>query len=586
MKTKKFFLRMLVTFWATLFILCLVLAVFTIRQLRKTEIDNQVRELTELALAMTVEIRPYGHMDDERLSPIIMTQARISRVRVTLIEPSGKVIFDTEKDAAGLESHRYRPEIGRALAGGTGWIVRYSDTLKKRMLYVAVPIRKKAQVVGICRVSRFLDLAVYFYQQARNRLLISFILFLLFGWALSYLLLKLLFKPLEDLSLIASRAEIGKPGLLIRPSLIKTLGPLAADVSQLVGKNQELGESLKEDREIFQAFIDSTEEGWLLMNPAGKIILANQSLRRMFPEICSGSEFYWQSLRWPELNQLFDQAHGLAKPAECQLERNGRTYFCRANWLPLKQRFLMRFSDITETRELAERKKEFVANLVHELKTPLTVIKGFLETLENENLSQEGKNYLKIIQRNTERLVHLVEDLSRLSELEEKGLTLEKELVNLADIVQAVVKTYLKAAGEKGLYFKVEADPLPEIYADAFQLEQLVLNLVDNAIRYTEKGGVTVRLEEKDSGVLLSVSDTGIGIPEEHRPKIFERFYVVDKSRSRKTGGTGLGLSIVKHIVLAHQGKIDVRSAPGFGTTFSVWFPPGSVNSNSEKNQL
>jgi two-component system phosphate regulon sensor histidine kinase PhoR len=109
---------------------------------------------------------------------------------------------------------------------------------------------------------------------------------------------------------------------------------------------------------------------------------------------------------------------------------------------------------------------------------------------------------------------------------------------------------------------------------------------VDNAIRYTEKGGVTVRLEEKDSGVLLSVSDTGIGIPEEHRPKIFERFYVVDKSRSRKTGGTGLGLSIVKHIVLAHQGKIDVRSAPGFGTTFSVWFPSGSVNSNSEKNQL
>lgn len=579
MRMKKFFLRMLVASGTVIFIICSLLGIFTIRQLRTTEINNQISQLTELALAMTVEIRPYDQMDDSRLEQILTTQARISRVRVTLIDPLGKVIFDTEKKAGELESHRYRPEIDRALAGEVGWIVRYSDTLRKKMLYVAVPVRKNAQVTGVCRVSRFLDLAVHSYEQTRNRLLIGFALFILLGWGLPYLLLRKLLKPLEDLSLVVDQAAEGDTGLPVRTSLMAVLGPLVAGINRLISRNQELAESLKEDKEIFQTLIDSTEEGWLLVDPAGKIIMANQSLRRMFPEIGLGSEFYWQTLRCPELNELFERAHKSEKPIEGQFEKDGRTFSCLASWLPLRQRFLLRFSDITETKELAERKKEFVANLAHELKTPLTAIKGFLETLENENLSQEGKNYLKIIQRNTGRLVRLVEDLSRLSELEEKGPQLKKEAVNLADMVRTVVKAYFQPATEKGLYLKVEAEPIPEIYADAFQMEQLILNLVDNAIRYTEKGGVTVRLENKDNGVLLSVSDTGIGIPEEHLPRIFERFYVVDKSRSRKTGGTGLGLSIVKHIVLAHQGKIEVRSAPGFGTTFSVWLPPGSADS-------
>lgn len=146
-------------------------------------------------------------------------------------------------------------------------------------------------------------------------------------------------------------------------------------------------------------------------------------------------------------------------------------------------------------------------------------------------------------------------------------------------MVRGVVEAYQKEAGKKGLYLKVELEPLPLIAADAFQIEQLVINLVDNAIRYTEKGGVVVALKPEAGGVLLSVTDTGIGIPEEHLPRIFERFYVVDKSRSRRTGGTGLGLSIVKHIVLAHGGKIEVKSAPGFGSTFTVWLPALATDS-------
>ncbi|MGB9894020.1 MAG: sensor histidine kinase, partial [Candidatus Saccharicenans sp.] len=207
-------------------------------------------------------------------------------------------------------------------------------------------------------------------------------------------------------------------------------------------------------------------------------------------------------------------------------------------------------------------------------------ISGFLETLEAENLSSEGQDHLGIIKKNTDRLVRLVEDLSRLSELEEKGLELEKEPTNLSEVARAVIEIYQKEARAKGLYLKLEEEPLPLILADAFQLEQLLVNLVDNAIRYTEKGGVVVKLEKKNGGILLSVIDTGIGIPEEHLPRIFERFYVVDKSRSRKTGGTGLGLSIVKHIVLAHQGKIEVKSDLGFGTRIEIWLPASGLDSH------
>jgi len=221
--------------------------------------------------------------------------------------------------------------------------------------------------------------------------------------------------------------------------------------------------------------------------------------------------------------------------------------------------------------------------LIHELKTPLTAISGFLETLEEENLSSEGKAHLDIIKRNIRRLNRLIEDLARLSELEEKPQELEVEQVNLAELVQRVAHIYESQATKKGLSLEIEAEPLVTLEADSFLLEQLVVNLVDNALRYTEQGGVKISLRNKNGGVELQVSDTGIGLAEEHLSRIFERFYVVDKSRSRKTGGTGLGLAIVKHIVLLHQGKITVTSAPGVGTTFTVWLPKEQSARTDEK---
>ncbi len=233
----------------------------------------------------------------------------------------------------------------------------------------------------------------------------------------------------------------------------------------------------------------------------------------------------------------------------------------------------MTLHDITEIRALEKAKKDFVVNVSHELRTPLTAIKGFLETIE-PRAEEENRPYLEIISRNTDRLIAIVQDLLVLSELEERGSKIDKIGVELKPMAESILKMFEKRAADKGLALSLEAFPhLPLLQADPGQMEGLLINLIDNAVKYTEKGSVTVRLSAREAQMLIEVEDTGPGIGAEHLPHVFERFYVVDKSRSKKLGGTGLGLSIVKHIVLAHKGSVSVKSRVGQGTTFSVLLP-------------
>jgi two-component system phosphate regulon sensor histidine kinase PhoR len=233
--------------------------------------------------------------------------------------------------------------------------------------------------------------------------------------------------------------------------------------------------------------------------------------------------------------------------------------------------------DITEMKNVEKIKKDFVVNVSHELRTPLTAIKGFVETLE-ESVEDENRNFVEIIKRNTDRLINIVEDLLVLSELEEKGTTLELEELQLKEMVERILKIFEPRMKEKGLGLELHVKgSAPRIMADAFKLEQALINLIDNAVKYTEKGTIAISLRYQDSQVMIEIKDTGIGIPEEHIPRLFERFYVVDKSRSKRLGGTGLGLSIVKHIVLLHNGTLQVKSLPSQGTTFSISLPTNPV---------
>ncbi|MCX5898555.1 MAG: ATP-binding protein, partial [Proteobacteria bacterium] len=284
-------------------------------------------------------------------------------------------------------------------------------------------------------------------------------------------------------------------------------------------------------------------------------------------------KFYWEVIRDPQFSALIDRVARDKTGCVDELIIQGNAFLCSASPLVSQDKIIVMCHDVTELKRLEKIKKDFVVNVSHELRTPLTAIKGFVETIEDD-IDDKNRGYLTIIRRNTDRLINIVADLLLLSELEEKGAALSLEACDLKIMLEQMRKIFEPRLKEKGLSLTIRADQaLPDVMADAFKLEQVFVNLIDNAIKYTEKGGITVSLLQRNGHVLIEIQDTGIGIPREHLSRIFERFYVVDASRSKQLGGTGLGLSIVKHIILLHSGTIDGESTPGKGAKFIITLP-------------
>jgi two-component system phosphate regulon sensor histidine kinase PhoR len=334
----------------------------------------------------------------------------------------------------------------------------------------------------------------------------------------------------------------------------------------------ELFAELRGKHEELNIILSSIEEILVVLDKEGMIKLGNESFKKMVGTGNVEGRFYWEVLRSPELSKLVKRVSMEKKNIRDEIEIYNQTFLCSISFLTSGEIIIV-LHDITDLKQLERMKKDIVANISHELRTPLTAIKGFVETLEVE---EEIKNvqYLEIIKRHTDRVINIVNDLLVLSELEEKAISLQYEEVLLPYLIENVLKMFHDKTKTKGISLKVVAEPnFSAIKADPFQLEQMFINLIDNAIKYTEHGEVEVRLRQDKGRVIIEVQDTGIGIPLGYQSRIFERFFVVDKSRSRRLGGTGLGLSIVKHIVLLHNGTIDIMSAPGKGTTVIVALP-------------
>jgi len=255
---------------------------------------------------------------------------------------------------------------------------------------------------------------------------------------------------------------------------------------------------------------------------------------------------------------------------------NGSYYQVSAAYVATLNEIVLVFHDITEIKNLENIKRDFVQNVSHELRTPLTAIKGYSESIEG--VDAQTQEYIEVIKRHTERLINIVEDLLILSELQEREHALENEKVRLPEVLEHVLKIFKNRTEKKGITVKTEVDNnLPTIDGDSLKIEQVFINLIDNALKYTDQGEISILMKGVDQKVEIRFQDTGIGIAQKHLLRIFERFYTVDTSRSRRLGGTGLGLSIVKHIIQLHRGSIDVKSIPGSGSTFTVLLPASRV---------
>lgn len=356
----------------------------------------------------------------------------------------------------------------------------------------------------------------------------------------------------------------------------KRLSNLSEELSR---QNGILSESNAHFEAELKDVMGSLSSPAMLIDRKGRIVFENGELRKLLgvDEEMAGKN-YLEFLKEPLFISGVQSMHKNGRPLIKEASLKGRSFvlaFCNAG---RDGDIFVSFRDVTAEKELERVKRELITNMSHELKTPLTSIKGYTETLLEEDIPGDMKKYLGVIHKHTERLMKIVQDILSLARLEEEA-GIDFCRVDIRQIIEDVIRMFLHRAGEKELYVKSEMDGENRfVRGDRLKLEELFVNLIDNGIRYTDSGGISVTSIRKGDFIEIRIKDTGIGIPEMYLPRIFERFYVVDKSRSRTTGGTGLGLSIAKHIVMQHGGEIDIKSSLNSGTEAVVRLPADDEN--------
>jgi two-component system phosphate regulon sensor histidine kinase PhoR len=561
-------------YFLAIIILTSIILIYSFQTIRNHYINNQVSHLENFGEALKWDFLSfYEGGQFQELNSLAKTIGEKTNIRITIVDPQGVVRADSEEIPEKMESHRYRPEIFQAFQGKTGISIRFSATVKEDMLYVGLPLQKEGKILGVLRVSLFL--------KDINRLLSSLKIKIirLAGMLSVFLLLVALFfsrsisKPIQELIRASQKVASGDFNFKVFLKNKDELRDLAQSFNAMTLKLKTLFQGLENQKEELDNIISSIQEGLLVLDKSGKILLSNESFKRISQNDSLQGKFTWEVVRSHQFNELVKKVKEEERNRQEEIYLNEKVYLCSAVYLSSQERIILTLHDLTEMKNLERIKKDFVVSVSHELRTPLAAIKGYIETLEEE-VNESSRKYLQVIKRNAKRLIDIVEDLLVLSRLEAQEAPLEIENVNLKNLAENVFKIFEPQAKAKGitLVLKVQ-DNIPCIQADPFRLEQMLINLLDNAVKYTEKGVVSVGLTSKEKAVTIEVRDSGIGIPEEHLPHIFERFYVVDKSRTRTLGGTGLGLSIVKHIVLVHNGQISVSSRLGEGTIFTVTLP-------------
>ncbi len=329
---------------------------------------------------------------------------------------------------------------------------------------------------------------------------------------------------------------------------------------------------LSKQKEGFYAIIESIKEAIWIQDEKGLIRNYNTSFANLVQQDDIKNQYFWNVIRNKEIYDIVDRNFKKPDSRTEEIESDSKHFLFSTSYSNFSKETVFILYEITEFRQLETIKKDFALNVSHELRTPLTSIKGYLETFEDE-LDGKYKNYVEVIKRNTDRLIHIVNDLLTLSRLEHDK-TLEKENIVITDFLDNILKIFSHRLHAKDLELKIEHNTQKTLMqADRFKLEQVFINLIDNAVKYTDEGGIIISIDDDETNLIFKILDSGNGIAEEHLTRLFERFYVVDKSRSRRMGGTGLGLSIVKHIVNLHNGTVEVESEIGKGTTFIITLP-------------
>ena len=546
------------------------------------------RLLHDEALAMMT-----GHASSEELYRWASRAAAAAGARVTLISLDGTVIADSLVAPASLatvENHAGRPEVRTALAGRIGRHTRRSTTVDIPLLYVALPIRSRDRVAGVVRLALPLTEVSSSFAAIHRVLFAGGLVALAVAAGIGIFVAGRVTRPVVEMQAIARRMARGEFDQRVPIRSTDETGALARALNAMAASLVDKIADLEQERAKATAILDAMVEGVIAVDGHDRILTMNERARAIFglPTRGEGQPFM-EVIRTGELHTLVRGSRvggaGAVSHREVQLLAPSlRTV--EVNAVPLVLTgddpgvgVVLVIYDVTTLRRLEQMRTEFVANVSHELRTPLTAIQGYLETLLGGALEERehARRFLEIAFRHTERLGRLLNDLTDLSNIELNKVKLSLEPVAVDEVVDSVLAIMQPKAdvGQVRLTAEVARD-LPSVLADHDRLAQVLINLVDNAVKYTPAGGrVTVRATGTMGGgaVAVDVVDSGIGIPPADLPRITERFYRVDKARSRELGGTGLGLAIVKHLVIAHGGELTIQSTQGDGTTVRFTLP-------------
>ncbi len=583
---KNYGVRLFTAFLLIIVMLLLLLSGLGYVKYKDYHLNNLEARLTKEAnlIADMTRYRNSSDQSSRTYQEICDTAAKDSAARVTIVNADGIVLGDSAVESDKLDNHSNRPEVYAALHGQIGVDIRYSDTLEIDMLYVAVPFTDKS-LSGAVRLAMPLQELQNIYNNALMGILLSVLACGLLAILLSLILARSFSRPLKDIT--AAVQDMAGGNLKRRVSVFTEdeMGILARAFNEMGQHIENSMHQVSEAKNRLEAMLNNTVNGIVMIDGESRVVFANPTSKILLSlsENYIGRK-YVEVISIYEILSMIDEAIRARIPVKRSIVLHTMgAKIVEVNVVPIIKRslgmqdILLILNDITELKRLEQVRKDFVANISHELKTPVASISGFAETL----LSEGGKDpenvveFSRIIYDEAQRLNYLINELLLLSKLESDKFTPSLQNLNIDLLIMENVARMSQMAGLRNIRIKYDnPDNISDMSSDPELIAQILTNLLDNAMKYSPDGAdIEVSLQDLGSSIKMTVKDYGIGIPENEIPRIFERFYRVDKARSRKTGGTGLGLAIVKHLVENLNGQIGVESFPGRGSSFYVFLP-------------
>jgi len=589
---KKMRNRLVIIFTLIITIFAFILGIFFIELIEKIYIDALTNRLEKEAnlIHMVLGTEEGRIQGNHAIDHLVNSMGEQLETRITIIDLQGKVLADSQYDKNLMENHGDRPEVKAAFSGKTGKEIRYSDTLGFDMQYLAIPMKQNDQMIEAVRVALSLEEIKTSLTSFWYRLIWGLFILFLITILISFRISNKITKPLEQMTVIAKKITRKDYSERFQINRNDEVGQLGKAMNIMAESLENQMQTIQENEKKLTTVLNNMSSGIILVDQKGTIILTNPALEYLIGEQAHqiigkkhddvGKETVISELIEKSLNtgQSFHTEIGIYQPTKKYLNTNIAPIIDDQHVIGV----LVVLHDITRMKQLEKMRTEFVASVSHELRTPITAIKGFAETLMEGSVKEEEtrQSFYTIIYKESDRLHRLINDLLDLSKIELNKDILKYSTTNLKALIESTINTMIPQAEKKKIIMKQE---LSSVIADVDEdrIKQVMINLLTNAIAYTpENGQIFIRLQAlNQEQVKIEVEDTGIGIPEKNLPRIFERFYRVDKARSRESGGTGLGLAIVKHIVESHGGNIQVKSQVNAGTRFIIMLPKLKKNS-------